>query len=319
MVSPPKKQRTITYQRAVWENEDGTYPTLQSVLTSCLSGLPNAIDTQLDLRSGRAEVRHRLLRNTHLCIHIASWTEREAMSTVPHTAQVVDADLDSQAPGNDWDYLDGDGMILVSDNHCLLMPSGLHPKSMEQYLRNLLIHGREMGIQIPELIARFGLLPIANQSVVQKIYKKGIKQINLDVGQYSETSRETYDNRPRKIVEQLSDGFREILMSLISSDEDRHHIEEADNVSAKLIIKLDKRRPGLMPEDLSSVAERIASEDEDDIEIETMDGQKVRKGTLICSKQVEIDSFAKTIHHNHAWEEMSNYFQTLKDSGMLGE
>ena len=227
------------------------------------------------------------------------------MSTVPHPDRVANADLASQAPGHDWDYLDGDGMILVSDNHCLLMPSGLHPKSMEQYMRNLLVHGREKGIQISELITHFELVPIVNQSVVKQVYKKGIKQINLNVSQYSETSRTAYVNRPRTIVEQFSDKFREILMSLISNDKARHHIEEADNISAKLIIKLDKRRPGLMPEDLSPIAQRIVSEDEDDIEIETMDGQRIRKGTLICSKHVEIDSFAKTVHHNHAWKRWS--------------
>ncbi len=61
-------------------------------------------------------------------------------------------------------------MVLVADDHCLLMPSGLHPKAIELCLRNLLQHGRDMcGAAIPGNIDRFELLAVANADVAEQI------------------------------------------------------------------------------------------------------------------------------------------------------
>ena len=315
MAQSAQKKRTISYLRACWPEPIEVASTLQEALVDCLTLLPNATDAQLDLRDGRAEVRHRHASDARLCLHIAAWTDREAASTVPHV-QGLEADLSFQPPGSDWDYLDGDGMMMISANHCLLMPSGLHPKSMEQYIRNLLELGRNEGAGISEEMDQFQLLPIARPAAVQQVCEQGVKKISLNVGQYMETARERDDYRHETIVERIGRG---ILSTLFTREEDRRRIERAENVSAQLVVKLDSRRPGLSPEDLAPIAQEIAEESEDDVVIETSKGQRFQRGNLVLKKVVDVAAFEKTVHHVHAWEIMAEYFRDLTNSGMLGE
>ena len=188
------KSRTITYLRAVWQTQEKVSITLQQILERCLASLPNVEDTQIDLRDGRAEIRHRNLMDDRCCLHIAAWTDREEVSTVPHKRNVANSDLSSQAPGQDYDFLDGDGMMLISKNHCLLIPSGLHPKSIEQYARNLIGHARKEGVQISEVEGSFILLPVENNSIIKQIIDDGgIKKLDLNVGRYMETVKDDAD------------------------------------------------------------------------------------------------------------------------------
>ena len=310
MPKSQKKQRTISYLRATWARPSGM--SLQEALGRCTEQLPDLHDTRLPLRDGHAEVRHWDLNRRWVRLHVAAWTDGEPASTVPHAAN----DLQIQMPDASWDYLDGDGMMLVSDDHCLLMPSGLHPKSLERYVQLLLAHGRdEHEAGIPEHIESFGLLPVANEQIVQQIRRQGVKKINLNVGQYMETARR-HEDTGSTIIRQLG---RAILETLLEREEDRRQIEEAANVQAKLIITCDTRRPGIQPEHLTPIAAGIAAENEQDIEIETGTGQRIKQGQVVLKKPVEVASFGKTVHHGDAWDQMAQYFDELREGGMLEE
>lgn len=308
------KQRTISYLRAVWPQGITVPMTLESCLRDCSQRFPNADDSRLSLADGVAEIRHREDRTGYLFLHIASWTEGEEASIVPHPPATPAADLSAQKPGVDWDYLNGDGMVLVSSDHCFLMPSSLHPKSIERYLRSLIAATRTSGIPIPDEMDRFDLISVANDRTVKEVSSKGVKKIHLNFGQYMETAKEHTYTESDSIVKRLG---REVLSILVHSDEDRRRIEEADNVHAKLTISLNTRRSGLQPEELTPIANQAASESEEDIELETADGTRIKAGQLILKKTVNVRAFAKTVHYKHAWEEMEDYFRELRNNGAL--
>ena len=188
------RKRTISYSRARWMNLPGM--SLEAALRLCLGNCPDVADTRLPLRNMNAEVRHRQLTHGGVRLHIAAWTEGEPASIVPHDVAGDAADLDERVPDDTWDFLDGDGMVLISEDHCLLMPSGLHPKALELYLRNLLQHGRETcRVAIPSNMERFELLAVADADITQQINREGVKKIDLNVSQYLETARELEDHR----------------------------------------------------------------------------------------------------------------------------
>ena len=300
-------QRTITYNRADWPMP--MTATLQAAIAACLAERPDATQTRLPLRTGLAEVRHRAIHTQKVQLHIAAWTPDEAMSTVPNVPIGPTADLSSEPPGGDWDYLGGDGMVLISENHYLSMSSGLHQKSIEQYIRNLL--GSQPGDH--EDAAQFQLYAVTNTQIIREIQRQGgPKKINLNIGQYRET--DLGQSERATIIERLG---RDMLLNLVAEDETREDILAAENVSAKLIITLDRRRPGITPEYFAPITEQIASESEDEIEIETFSGHRIRRGQLILKKAVDVDQFARTVHHQHAWELMDEYLRELQQSGML--
>lgn len=307
------KQRTISYLRASWAREP--LVSLELALSRALRAMPDTADTRIPLRDMHAEVRHRSLRRW-VRLHVAAWTDGQSASIVPHAVPAAEADLDELAPDEDWDYLDGDGMILVSDMHCLLMPSGLHPKSIERYMQLLLAHARDVhGADIPEHTESFELVPVANDNVVRQMRREGVKRFHLNLGQYLETARDAQDEH-MTIVERLG---RDIFESLVTREADRRKIEEADNVHAKLVITCDSRRAGIEPDDLTPIARAIADESEDDILIETGTGQRIKRGQVVLKKPVDVATFGKTVSHRDAWDRMAIYLDELRQGGMLEE
>lgn len=314
---PRTKSRTISYLRSRWPVSLAI--TLQDAIRSALDALSTASQTRLSIGDGAAQVSHRLVQPSHVCLHIATWTDGEETSIVPHETNNVEEDLAIQPPGQAWDYLNGDGMFLVSNNHCLIMPSGLLPKTIENYLRQLIDHARQQGASIPPATDRFELLPIANEQVMRQIRREGVKKLRLNIGQYHETATVGIENdQPRR---RLSDMGQILWENLAAKDDHRGLIRQASNVTARLEISLDRRRKGLVPEQLTEVVEEIVADAEDkhDVQIETGSGQLIRRGRLVLKKAVEVQAFAKTIHHERAWHEMIEYFQELSRRGALDE
>lgn len=319
MSSSPTKQRTISYQRASWTGSPGM--TLQQALGDCLTSMPAASDTRLPLRDGHAEARHREVKKQSVRLHVAAWTDGENASIVPHTAGRTNVDLRQQAPSPGTDYLDGDGMVFVSGDHCLLMPSGLHPKSIERYLQLLLQAGRDVrGARLPAGIESFDLLKVADPEIVQTIRHQGVKRFHLDVGQYRETVRAAEDAQKQSIIrQQLGRNTWEPLLALLKREEDRKKIMEAENIQVKLTITCDTRKGGIEPDDLTPIATGLADESQDDVEVETVTGTRIKRGQLILTRSVQVAEFGKTVHHNDAWDQMEQYFEQLREGGMLEE
>lgn len=302
---PPTKNRIIYCERNVSAPQGGL--TLQQALARALRLRPTVEDTRMPLRAGQAEIRHRDERAGLLYIHIAAWTENEPMSTVPHPSPPpTNADLDEELPGSDWDFLDGDGMVLVAGDHCLIMPSGLHKGTIVRYLSNLL--------SANGLIRALSLVPLTRTDRAKVLREKGIKRIRLNLGQYAETAR-TFD-APQTIVQQVTSRIWE---SLITDPADLRAIAEAQNVTARLVISIDRRRQGLTHETFEPLASTIMDEDAGDIEIETPDGQKIRSGELILKEPADVLSYGKTIHHNDAWEVMTEFLARLERTGALSD
>ena len=201
-------------------------------------------------------------------------------------------------------------MVLVSADHYLSMSSGLHPKSIEQYVRTLL------GTQGQQATTNFALYQVADQDVIRRVNREGVKKIDLNIGQYLETALAEPAHGRRTIVERLG---RDVLLDLVAQDDRRAEIAAADNVTARLIISLDKRRPGITPDVLASITEPISNENEEDIAFETPSGYRVKNGELTLKKAVDVKAFARTVHHQHAWELMEEYLRELQQSGMLAE
>lgn len=314
MPSLPTRRRTISYFRARWLHHPKV--TLAAAVARCLQTLATRAGTRIQLDDTQAEVRHRRQGNMWVCLHVAVWTRGQPASIVPHGSGSLEADLDASTPDDTFDYLDGDGMVLIAGNHCLLMPSGLPQKRLERYLRSLLIHGRDKGAEVPLCTERFELLAVANETVIDQIRQEGVKKIHLHVGQYLETARQ-YTSDQTTVTQRIG---RAILENLVEDERTQLEIEAAANLQARLTISCDRRYKGqLQPDDLKSIAQRIASEDNEFIEIETGTGQRIRRGQVVRKRSVDVVEFAKTVDHKDAWKKMVEYYTDLRNDGLLDQ
>lgn len=309
-------QRTIYYRRAEWAFQEWQGLPLADALAECLRQLPASADTVLDFRLGRAAIRHRLMQDGRIFIHVASWHPGQMASTVPNAlVGPPDADLATEPPGDDWDYLGGDGMMMVSGNHCLVLPSGITQQSMERYIKNLFRLSREQNANLPGWAENFSLVPIANDEAMQLLLDQGVTKISLDFGQYLETARNREEARQgRKILQRMG---LDVLMNLVERDEDRRQIEEAENVNARLVISLNRNRRGIETETFSAIAQDVVEESPDDIEFVTATGQRFKRGDLIIKHSVDLPPYGQTVDHIRSWDEMAAYFEELQETGIL--
>ena len=121
----------------------------------------------------------------------------------------------------------------------------------------------------------FQLLPIADPQVLPTLRAEGIKAVDLNFGQYMATATAP-EARPETLIERLG---LDVVLNLFTREEDRRRLAEAENVSAKLVVKLDARKKGLTPEEFSPMAQEIAENSPDDaVELVTNTGQRIRHG-----------------------------------------
>ena len=319
----PTRKRTISYLRAGWKRhnqpEGRNAASLEDILSRCLDRMTSVESTTFDFKGGKAAIRHRQKNKDGLYLHVVTWTEDENASTVRHdNTKVNNADLGTAPPGSKWDYLDGDGMVLLSGNHCLILPIGLRREAVEKYLQDLIGHAPR-DIFIPATASAFRLVPIVRPDLAKKISDEGIKKIRFPtLGQYWQTAHERSDGQDERlqgnIVQRTAAGLLGLLATKAS---DRLRIEKADNVLAELVVSLDSRRPGLAPEDLSEILSEDISEVANEIEIETRLGSKFKRGNLVLTRLVDILTRDKTEEYQAAWEEMGKYLRDLRTSGRL--
>ena len=298
----------------MWPRDPGM--SLQSALKIALQHSPSVQDTILSVGAGAASVRHRRALRQAIYLHIASWTDGEATSTVPHMAEhEAEEDLDALEPDSAWDFLDGDGLVLVSGNHCLIMPSAtMRAPKVIWYLRHLLEKTLSETNQLPDEIDTLDLVPIANEPTMGLLRRQGgVKRIDLNLGQHLESARVREDG-DLTIIQRLGRG---ILNVLVDSEDARRRIEQAENVTAKLTIAVQGNRMGIEPMEFAPVAEQIASEDEEDVTLITATGHKIKRGQLVLAKSISLPRFGKTVHHNAGWEAMTEYFNELRENGDL--
>ena len=286
---------------------------LQAAIESCLAAYPRP-DTKLPLGDGHAEVRHR--RDTdpaRVCLHIARWTDGEEASVVPHPPGQADADLTTASPPPDTDYLDGDGMVFVSDDNVLMMASGMTARSMERYLRSLLEKAARDRV-VATGVDDFELIPVADTEVAEQIRRDGVKHIRLGLGTYREAVGGIASYR---------DGVRAriwgTLSGLLTRDQESELLEASADVVGTLVLTMRRRgRADLDVADMVPLAEGVTdSEGDDEVVLETHAGQFVRRGQIIVRKKVDIDAHGKTVSYGQAWDEMVDYLRELARSGQL--
>ena len=252
MPKKSKKECTIhCHQINYGENFDKEM-SLANSLRACLQKYDTPEATMCDLQDGRGKICHREIGKSNLKLHIAKWTDRENASTVLHQNNQDFAELGSNPPGDNWDYLDGEGMILIAESFYFVITNRILPNVISQYLRNLLHKALNDGMNIPDQIDSFILTDAADLEQTQKVYDEGVKKFELNIGHFMDPLHEQEEELTTlTIVERIR---RSVLDVFVTKEKDKKLIAEAENIRAKLIISLDKRNSGLTSERLTDVA-----------------------------------------------------------------
>ena len=312
------KRRTIHYFRARCVPPGRM--TFEQAVLACLGPSPEAVvETDWPERGASAAVLNFERAFGSLRLHIGMWITGEEASMVTRKPQGDQMDQSTQPPPPDSDYLNGDGMVLVSEDHCLVMPSRTRTDLVTRFLERLIALGVE---QVPtqERVRGVGFSKIVRGKVADQIRREGVSSVHLNLSQYKETTLAKADEAPKSSWSSLTSAILDQFKGPLT----REQMAQAANLDVELSIRVDKRfkRHGaLQPRDLSHLGDQVASEVgfPSDVVIETGSGQRIRHGELALTKPVELPAFGQSVRHEDAWEAMAGYFKELKASGSLEE
>lgn len=307
-MSEDKKSKTLSYRRSVFLSPGGT-ETLQHLITSARKKLGGGYRIPAVDEHPAIEERHyKTETNVGIFLHIAAFTPGEEASIVPHDNN---GDLATTPPPDNSDFMDGDIMALVAGNDVVLCSNSLHEKQLERYIAKLLDLS---GLNGPQQI--FELSKAANVDRIKMIQKAGVKEIWLDSTFYEASFiHDETETIRKKLTGKLMDEFK----ALFYEEGEEISVDEAENLTVKLVLSYDKRRKGadFIRKKLEMMADKAYSEDDEGIKIVTYSGDTISASDITLKKAVKINSHAKSVFYDDAWKELDQYYIDLKNGGFL--
>lgn len=304
------KQRTLFYRRAHWSRR--TDNPLESLLSTIHNRYRSTKSRTFDYHGGKLQGLSWTEKHNVWLGHVAYYLPGQTASLVEEPSNRERGKTSEYPPPEGTDYLEGDLLFLVSDNHVILCPSGIREASLNAYLTEII--RKHLGQ--PDF-AGMMLEPIANINKVRTIQKSGVKSILLEATAYEASMLHSERKTIRKT---LMGNIAETLASLFEGDESLESIHEKENLAVRLEISFDQRRKGgeIGKERIGQVAQSILEEGESEgFTIITGDGHAITAEEIRLSKRVKIKAFGRTVDRDEAWDELLNYFYDLRSSGGL--
>jgi len=306
-----ERLKTLSYRRVQFLVE--TDKTLESYLAEAHKRLPN-IENRTIADDGSLVLECRDFvhkQGVGVFLHIAAYTPGEHASVVPRLKGVPSGALQTAAPPDGCEFMDGDTMAFVAGDHVILCSSSLHEKQAERYMTRIVDIA-----QIDTHAAQFSLTKVANVNKMKLIKSQGVKSINLNASLYSAT----IDHMERTTVnKKVSGSVADAVLAIFGKDLCEEDWEKAENMSVNVRLSYDSRKCGVMfnKERLESLANIMVNEDDDGFTIETVGGEKIGPDDIVLRKKAKLPKFGKTVYCSDAWQELATYFQELKVGGLL--
>ena len=317
-----KKKRIIHYFRAFWPESSTTFGEALKDRLDEMGSMDNSRRRSEEGMSAR--VIHWVSGGDgRVSLHVGSWLTGEAASTIPQrSSSSASRSLVSHPPPSGSEYLQGDAMVLVVDDHCLLMPSGFRMSLLVRYLRSLLATTGPDEQEFPNRHAP-ELVPIARQSAVRQLQREGGQAIASELGAIL-GDRSRGCGAGGRFGQFVSTVWRRGGAGCWSRPElSRRRMAEAENLQVGLSISLDQRFSRgqvIKPTDLSEMAVKLVDEGEEgDVIIETRSGARLTRGQLKVAKPVYLKPLNQSVDYKDAWNAMARYFRELKRLGTLEE
>jgi hypothetical protein len=286
-------------------------------LESCLKDANNKLKTIEDRTivrdSGQCvrSLKKLAPRDGGIFLHITADTPGEQASVVPKPKKgEEETEVGTAAAPAGVEFMDGDAFLYVNGDHVCLCSTGMRDGAVRQFLYDF-FDKAELGAHSN----RFDLLKVANVNKLKMLHSQGVKQIDLRASLYQATTQ--YEKRKSQAFGLLRQAARHINAILGAEPGDID-----DSLRVSITIKTDER----VRKHLKLGATRIEKlavdvveneEDIDDYVIETNSGQKIGANEIYVKEVRLIDSLGKSVKRQKAWDELIEFYGSLKKIGAL--
>lgn len=306
------KLRTMYYRRANWLGVNDNPSSLQELVDRTHHRLNTTQSRTFSYHDGQIQAINVTHRGRTRCslLHITYYVPKQPVSLVPDPAPVSVSNTVERQPPNQHSFMNGDVFVLLRENDAVICNSGAREGVAKAYLSSAL------GACSVEDV--FDLEQVADVDKLEMIQREGVKSICLSASAFRATKdrieRETKKTR-------LMGNFVDEFLRLYASQENTSLDELAnyENLQVKLEISFDSRRKGgkLAAEGLNNAARHLLKDEDKGFVILTKDGNTLTSEDIKVKKSVEIKEHGNSISCEHAWNEMLDYYQELRDSGVV--
>jgi len=306
------KTKTLTYRRAVFMSEADQIQSLEKYLIQAHQKRPS-IELRTFTTPGHptVECRNFFDSGKGIFLHLASYNPGEKASILKKLRGVNTGDIDTASPPDGTEFMDGDLMVFVIDNHVFLCATNIHEKKAETYMINIIESAK-----CPSEASKFGLSKVGDIDKLKVLQKQGVKAVHLDASIYDATiahsERTTLSSR-------LSGGFMDQLRALIKKDMPDIEIEKAENLIAHIVLTYDsrKKKVSIGRSALENMAKQMVDDNEEGFMIETLGGEKIRQDQITVRKKVKLPGYGKSVLRQDAWRALQEYHLELQAGGIL--
>jgi hypothetical protein len=306
-----KREKTVSYRRAEWVNDDPSSLNLGMCLKQAADKL-KSVDERTIVRASGQHVRLVSMKASKggYLLHFTADTPGESASIVPKRAITVDEiQVGTAAPPADAEFMDGDAFLYVNGNDVCFCATGLRDSTIRHVLQEFFKLA-----SIRKDAQQFDLLKIADVNKVKLLQSQGVAEIELR----STLSTATVSYNRRKHQSQSIVGAAAKQVKAVLGKE---HDVTSDALRVMLVIKTDRRRLGIAlgEKRLKTLATNVINNQEDDDEyiIVTKSGQRIGPSEILMRSTVMIDSIGKSVERDKAWKELQAFYEVLESSGAL--
>jgi hypothetical protein len=307
-----KRDKVISYRRAVWWIEKPDTITLSMCIAQAIAKLPKLDDRQVPRNGGQELTLAKITPdddNKGFLLHITLDTPGESASVVPKVAGLVtEIEVGTMPPPNDAEFMDGDACLYVRGNHVCLCTSGCTDATVRYFLAELF---KKANIRIDA--DKFDLMKVADLNKVTMIQKVGVKEITLKGTIYKASAQ--YAKRKGQPMGMMGE------ISRIIQSQGSNSTSNEDALSIALTLTLDERRKGIPLGEarLKEIAQNAveSAEGEDDFTIYLKDGQQITATEIYVKSVAPIDAHGKSVLRTSAWAELKAFYARLSHTGTL--
>jgi hypothetical protein len=310
-VKSDQKKKTLTYRRAVYFGERRYL--LEASLKEAHKKRPDISQRNFSFSEElKIECRNFRITDNGIFLHLTSYTPGERASTLKRLAGVPSGDVDTTLPPDGFEFMDGDIMVYVVGNNVLLCATNLHEKKAEKYMIEII-----EAAGLDSEAAKFSLSKVGDINKLELLNRQGAKAIHLNANLFDAS----FEHIERKtILAKLFGRLGDEIKALISTELKGIDIEKAENLTAHLLLRYDKRHKHIASErnTIEKMANRVITEDDDDnFMIETLGGEKIKKSEITVKKSIILPKLGKSVHRSDAWRALEEYFNELQSAGIL--
>lgn len=290
----------IHFRQVQWLGASADLP---RILHRVLISRPNVEDTVFERDGERFEVRHRAGDAREMRLHLASHIPGALKPISPAATGVSAADLGEAGPPPNSEFTEREIALVVRASKLGYVTGGTmtHPRRVESALRGLIsLDGGAATANRLVLSAR------ADAAMIAALMAEGVDQLDLGLTLPSAEADQVVAHQPVSFVEGLGRAVGQEIMTRLTADHEEEQIDVLEDMTARLRLKLRKRKPTVEQiENLTALAQE-AIEDDEGFRIRTVNKVVFTRDKLLLKSQFEHPS-STTLRFLVAWPEIANF------------